>query len=62
MGRISGKDQGRREMNLKQIHRKGELKERKRILQIIRFCKVCDGSHGEWIKKDELESKIKEEK
>ena len=47
---------------LDKYYLKGKADEQKRILKIIKFCKVCDGSHGEWIKKDELESKIKEEK
>jgi len=41
-------------------YKRGRVDREKEILKIIGFCKICGGSHGEWIRKEELKAKIQE--
>jgi hypothetical protein len=42
-------------------YERGKKKERNRIINLIGICKVCKGTHGEWIRKEELIKKILED-
>jgi hypothetical protein len=40
----------------------GVEQERNRIINLIGICKVCKGTHGEWIRKEELIKQIQKDK